>query len=81
MLKRFIFRLFLVGFFVTAGLCIGFLYAPAPGTETREKLSVALDQHKDSLGTLVTDSQEVLARVTAAASGTLNAAGDSEPSK
>ena len=81
MLKRFIFRLFSVGFFVTAGLCIGFLYAPAPGTETREKLSVTLDQHKDRLGTLVTNSQEVLDRVTAAASGTLNAANANETAK
>ena len=81
MLKRFIFRLFLVGFCVTAGLCIGFLYAPAPGTETREKLSVALDQHKDSLETLATDSQEILAKVTAAASGTLNAATANETAK
>jgi len=81
MLKRFIFRLFLVGFFVTAGLCIGFLYAPAPGTETREKVSVILEQHKNRLGTLVTNSQEVLARVTATASGTLNAADDSETAK
>ena len=81
MLKRFIFRLFLVSFFVTTGLCIGFLYAPAPGIETREKVAVILDQHKDRLGTLVTSSQEVLARATVAASGTLNAAVDSETAK
>ena len=78
MLKRLIFRLFLVGLLVAAGLCIGFLYAPAPGTETREELSVTLGHHKDRLGTVVTKSQEILARVTAAASGTLNAANDNE---
>ena len=78
MLKRFIFRLFLVSFFVTVGLCIGFLYAPAPGSETREELTVTLGHHKDRLETLVRNSQEVIARVTAAASETLNAATDSE---
>ena len=81
MLKRLIFRLFLVGLLVAAGLCIGFLYAPAPGSETREELSVTLDQHKDRLKTLVTNSQEVIARVTATASETLNAATDSETAK
>ena len=81
MLKRFIFRLFLVSFFVTAGLCIGFLYAPAPGIETREELSVTLDHHKDRLETLVTNSQQVIVRVTAAASETLNATTDSETAK
>ena len=78
MLKRLIFRLFLVGLLVAAGLCIGFLYAPAPGTETREELSVTLGHHKDRLETVVTKSQEILARVTATASGTLNAANDNE---
>jgi len=42
---------------------------------------VALDQHKDSLETLATDSQEILAKVTAAASGTLNAANANETAK
>ena len=81
MLKRLIFRLFLVGLLVAAGLCIGFLYAPAPGSETREELSVTLGHHKDRLETLVTNSQEVIARVTATASETLNAATDSETAK
>jgi len=66
MIRRFIVLLFVAG---TAGLCVGLLYAPGPGTETRAKLSAVLEEHEGSLGELLTRGRDAFSDVAAAVSG------------
>ena len=79
MLRRFILLLFVSGLSGTAGLTVGLLYAPAPGAETRQKLSAVFDEHEDTFDDLFVRSREALDDAVDAVSGTLNAEGEQEP--
>ena len=79
MLRRLILRVFVAGLSGTAGLWVGLLYAPAPGEETRQKLSAVFDEHDDAFDDLFARSRQALGDAVDAVSGTLNAEGEREP--
>ena len=45
MIRRLFFLIFVIGLAGTAGLSVGLLYAPAPGEDTRRKLSEVFEEH------------------------------------
>jgi len=78
MLRRFIVLVFVVGLSGTAGLWVGLLYAPAPGEETRQKLSAVFNEHDETFDDLFTRSRQALGDAINAVSGTLDAEGERE---
>ena len=79
MVRRLIVLMFVAGLSGTAGLWVGLLYAPAPGEETRQKLSAVLDEHDDTFDELFSRSRQALGDAVDAVSGTLSADGEREP--
>ena len=79
MLQRFILLLFVAGLSGTAGLWVGLLYAPAPGEETRQKLSTFFAENEGTFDDLFASGRQALGDAIDAVSGTLNAEGESEP--
>jgi hypothetical protein len=78
MLRRFILLLFVAGLSGTAGLWVGLLYAPAPGEETRQKLSTFFAENEGTFDELFSRSRQALGDAVDAVSGTLNAEGEPE---
>ncbi len=79
MLRRFILLVFVAGLSGTAGLWVGLLYAPAPGEDTRKKLSAIFDEHDGTFDELFARSRQALGDAVDAVSGTLNAEDEREP--
>ena len=52
MIGRLILLLIVTGLAGTAGLSVGLLYAPAPGEDTRRKLSEVFDEHESTFSDL-----------------------------
>jgi gas vesicle protein len=73
MVGRLIFIATVVGLAGTAGLSVGLLYAPAPGEETRRKLSEVYEEHEGTFTELFArgkdafnDAVDAMGRVEAA---------------
>ena len=49
MVRRFLFLLVVAGASGTLGMWVGFLFAPAPGAETRASLAAFFDEHDETL--------------------------------
>ena len=60
MVRRFLFLLFVAGVSGTLGLWVGFLFAPAPGAETRASLAAFFDEHDKTLSDFYSRSRAAL---------------------
>jgi hypothetical protein len=69
MLRRLMVLFFVAGVSGTAGVCVGFLYAPALGADTRASLGIFLDQHDVTLSDLYTRGRERFAHAVDSMSG------------
>ena len=81
MLRRFILLVFVAGLSGTVGLWVGLFYAPAPGEDTRQKLSTFFSENEGTFDDLFARSRQALGDAIDAVSGTLKAEGESEPDK
>ena len=63
MLRRLSVLAFVAAAAITLGVWIGFLFAPAPGVETREQLSEIFDEHDDTIDDLYSRGREVVDEV------------------
>lgn len=81
MLRRLLLLLFVAGLSGTAGLWVGLLYAPAPGEDTRQKLSTFFAENEGIFDDLFARSRQALGDAIEAVSGTLNAEGENEPNE
>ena len=54
MVRRFLFLLFVAGASGTLGVWVGFLFAPAPGAETRASLAAFFDEHDETIADFYT---------------------------
>lgn len=69
MIRRFL-NFFFVG---TLGACIGVLFAPAPGVETRTSISVFFDKHDETIADFYTRGLTTVAGVADVVSSTVEA--------
>lgn len=60
MLRRLMMLLFVAGVSAALGVGVGFLFAPAPGTETREAAVAFLDSHEELLDELYSRATKAL---------------------
>lgn len=72
---------FVAGLSGTVGLWVGLFYAPAPGEDTRQKLSTFFSENEGTFDDLFARSRQALGDAIDAVSGTLKAEGESEPDK
>ena len=76
MVGRLIFIVTVVGLAGTAGLSVGFLYVPAPGEETRRKLSAVFEEHEGTLTELLARGRDAFNDTVDAVSGVEASADD-----
>ena len=76
MVRRFLFLLFVAGASGILGVWIGFLFAPAPGAETRASLATFFDEHDETLADFYTRGRGAVGDAVDAVSSTLDAAAD-----
>jgi len=77
MVGRLIFFVAVVGLAGTAGLSVGLLYAPAPGEETRRKLSEVFEEHEGTFTEFFVRGREAFNDAVDAVSGVEVSADDS----
>ena len=70
MVRRLVFLSFVAGLTGTAGLSVGLLYAPAPGEETRRKLSEVFEEHEGTFTELFARGKNAFSDAVDAVSGT-----------
>ena len=73
MVRRFLFLLFVAGVSGTLGLWVGFLFAPAPGAETRASLAAFFDEHDETLADFYSRSRAALDDAVDVVSSTVDA--------
>jgi hypothetical protein len=78
MVRRFLFLLVVAGTSGTLGVWVGFLFAPAPGADTRAAVAAFLDEHDESLADIYSRSREVFDDAVDVVSSTVDAHDEEE---
>ncbi len=76
MFRRFIVLVFVSGVSGTLGISLGFLFAPAPGPETRAAVATFVDSHEELVAELYSRSSEAFDNVVSTISAVIGDAQD-----